>query len=88
MIKKIEECLNVFNHFKETHFISSGKNEIHENWDIMYQMLLNGNARLFTLNHQKTFLLFVGGLKLAGLSKCRGMKKFSQHLLEWNIIKF
>ena len=95
--KDKKESLRVFKHFKETHFISSGrKTRSDESWDIMYQMLLNGNARLFTLDHnQKTIsFLFVGEFKNYSISWSQANveeyeKEFTpRHLLEWNVIKF
>ena len=58
--KDKKECLSVFKHFKETHFISSGrKTRSDESWDVMYQMLLNGNARLFTLDYNQKTISFI-----------------------------
>lgn len=95
--KDKRECLRVFKHFKETHFISSGrKTRSDESWDIMYQMLLNGDAKLFTLGHNQNTIsfLFVGEFENYSLSWSQANveeyeKEFTpRHLLEWNVIKF
>lgn len=95
--KDNNESQKIFKNFKEAHFISSGgKTRSDESWDKMYQMLLNGNARLFTLDHNQKPIsfLFVGEFKNYSISWSQANleeyeKEFTpRHLLEWNVIKF